>query len=86
MLLIKNGFSDEVEIAREGLCPFCHRKIDPKTEFVDDLSVTEYNISGLCQKCQDGFFTDNPDPSFCTERRELYISVTRAKEDFFVFD
>ena len=26
------------------------------TEFRDELSVKEYRISGLCQKCQDGVF------------------------------
>jgi len=25
-------------------------------EFKDDLSLTEYRISGLCQKCQDEIF------------------------------
>lgn len=34
----------------------CGRVIDPETEFRDALSVKEYRISGLCQKCQDTFF------------------------------
>ena len=38
-----------------GICPFCKKsvKID---EFHDELSLKEYTISGLCQKCQDEFF------------------------------
>ena len=39
----------------KGICPFCKQKIDEK-EFVDDISRREYEISGLCQKCQDEFF------------------------------
>jgi len=29
----------------------------PATKFSDALSAKEYTISGLCQECQDGFFT-----------------------------
>ena len=44
--------------ARGGKCPFCD---DPDWEFKDALSVREYQISGLCQKCQDGFFHSEDD-------------------------
>ena len=27
-----------------------------KEDFKDEISWREYNISGLCQKCQNGFF------------------------------
>ena len=30
----------------------------PATEFKDALSAKEYNISGMCQKCQDSFFDE----------------------------
>lgn len=29
------------------------------TEFADELSRAEYRISGLCQKCQDQFFSED---------------------------
>ena len=34
-------------------CPMCEQPIG---EFRDELSVKEYEISGLCQSCQDDFF------------------------------
>jgi len=49
------GFGKEVENCKKGLCPFCGKKIDT-AEFRDDISLKEYKISGLCQKCQDEFF------------------------------
>lgn len=50
-------------------CPFCKAEGDhaiiqqqPRCVFYfrDELSLSEYRISGLCQKCQDGIF-DNHD-------------------------
>jgi len=38
-----------------GLCPFCGEVVDLEG-FRDRRSLREYQISGLCQKCQDGFF------------------------------
>lgn len=39
----------------EGWCSFpgCDSKVEG---FKDELSVREYIISGMCQKCQDKFF------------------------------
>ncbi len=54
-MLKRLGFSEEVERVNTGLCPFCRMKID-LTEFRDVLSLKEYRISGLCQKCQDKTF------------------------------
>lgn len=34
-------------------CVMCNKDA---TEFRDDLSRKEYNLSGLCQQCQDGVF------------------------------
>lgn len=34
-------------------CVLCSEKITP---FRDKLSAREYQISGMCQACQDGFF------------------------------
>lgn len=50
------GFNKEVDAKQQGLCPFCHKKIDPETEFEDELSKKEYKISGLCQQCQNKVF------------------------------
>jgi hypothetical protein len=41
----------------EGKCPFCH-EIVKMEDFTDVLSIKEFKISGICQKCQNGFFTE----------------------------
>lgn len=43
------------ERIEQGLCPFCGKKPE-MSEFRDKLSLREYGISGLCQKCQDDTF------------------------------
>lgn len=41
-------------------CPFCHSEGDNgEFSFRDRLSAREYQISGLCQNCQDGFFKED---------------------------
>jgi hypothetical protein len=55
-ILVTTGFSDMVKERMNGNCPFCHKKIDPATEFRNPLSKKEYGISGLCQTCQDKTF------------------------------
>lgn len=49
------GFEEEAMLASIGICPFCHVVVG-KDSFRDDLSKREFEISGLCQKCQDEFF------------------------------
>ena len=49
------GFGDMVKDADNGNCPFCKSEIK-FSDFKDDLSLREYQIFGLCQKCQDEFF------------------------------
>lgn len=44
------------ESIQKEICAICHKKIDPKTEFRDNLSLKEYRISGMCQECQDKIF------------------------------
>lgn len=39
-----------------NVCTMCKRNIDPTTEFKDDLSRKEFQISGLCSNCQDKVF------------------------------
>ncbi|PNX45642.1 MAG: hypothetical protein BV459_07980 [Thermoplasmata archaeon M11B2D] len=36
-------------------CPTCGEEISQE-EFRNDISKREYNISGMCQKCQDDVF------------------------------
>jgi len=45
----------QTEAEEQKICVFCHNKINME-DFRDDLSRKEYNISGLCQKCQDDTF------------------------------
>lgn len=49
------GIGKVVETVEKGNCPFCgeHVNLD---EFRDELSRKEFQISGICQKCQDDFF------------------------------
>ena len=39
----------------EGKCPFCGKDMS-NPSFRDEKSKKEFNISGLCQDCQDNFF------------------------------
>lgn len=55
-IMRKAGFGKEMDAVKEGKCAMCDNKIDPKTEFRDELSMREYSISGLCQKCQERVF------------------------------
>lgn len=54
-IMEKAGFSKEVERVERGNCPFCGRQIKME-EFKDALSRKEFQISGLCQTCQDTIF------------------------------
>lgn len=54
-LLRSLGFNKQIDRVEHGLCPFCNKKIDP-SEFRDKRSRDEYQISGLCQSCQDLMF------------------------------
>ena len=48
-------FPKEMKNRDENRCPFCEEIIDIHM-FKNKLSIDEYNISGICQKCQDKFF------------------------------
>lgn len=39
----------------QGTCPCCNKEVNTN-ELKDDISRKEYNISGLCQGCQDEMF------------------------------
>jgi len=45
----------QTEAKEQKICVFCHKLIKME-DFRDQLSIKEYNISGLCQKCQDDTF------------------------------
>lgn len=45
----------QTEAKEKGVCVYCGKKIEME-DFRDELSVKEYGISGLCQKCQDDTF------------------------------
>ena len=47
------GFGREVDRVAKGLCPTCGEKVG---SFKDGLSQKEYEISGMCQQCQDETF------------------------------
>lgn len=38
---------------QSGVCPFCGNGVG---SFRDEISLREYQISGLCQSCQDEVF------------------------------
>lgn len=54
-ILQQFGFGEEVKAVEQGICPLCKRKVN-KDEFRDELSRKEFEISGLCQTCQDDIF------------------------------
>lgn len=49
------GFGAEIEAIENSFCPLCCIPI-MQNEFRNTLSVKEYGISGICQKCQDDIF------------------------------
>ena len=55
----------------EGLCVLCHTEGIEISSFTDDLSVKEYQISGMCQVGQDGIWNtieeDSKNPSNYTD-------------------
>jgi hypothetical protein len=48
------GFGDYVQDVEQGLCPDCKNPIDH--QFRNEISRREFQISGLCQQCQDKMF------------------------------
>ena len=51
------GFGEVVDKVKAGNCPFCSKPVESNS-FKDELSLKEFNISGMCQKCQDDFFEE----------------------------
>ena len=56
---IANGVDRKSQIAANLCMPSpigCGKKI---THFEDDISKREYQLSGMCQACQNAFFVDD---------------------------
>lgn len=53
--LVRLLFPEYMERVDRGRCPFCGEVVN-LGDFRDPLSVKEFKISGLCQKCQDEVF------------------------------
>ena len=56
--LIDAMFPEGAQRIQEEKCPFCGKSIDVEKEFRDDISKREFEISGLCQSCQDDVFKE----------------------------
>ena len=57
-IMRKAGFNKEIDRIEAKKCPFCGKTIDLKA-FRSQADRREYDISGLCQKCQDRTFGDH---------------------------
>jgi hypothetical protein len=54
------GFGNQVKAVEVGNCPLCGHHVDV-SEFKDSVSRREFEISGLCNFCQDDVFATDPD-------------------------
>ena len=54
-LMEKLGFDKEMKRIENRQCPLCGNKINTN-KFRNELSLKEFTISGMCQKCQDKIF------------------------------
>ena len=52
---LRQNFPEYVGREQLGQCPFCGEPV-VLGDFRDTLSLKEFCISGLCQRCQDEFF------------------------------
>lgn len=57
-LLRALGFDNEVENIEAGKCVFCGSTKTSAEDFRDFMSYHEFQISGICQECQDKTFID----------------------------
>ena len=54
-IMRKMGFDEQVNRRQHDKCPFCNKRVALEN-LRDDSSRKEFQISGLCQKCQDEMF------------------------------
>ena len=52
---LKKIFPEQIKAKEESKCPNCKQLVNRET-LKDELSKKEFDITGLCQKCQDKFF------------------------------
>ncbi len=55
-IMKKAGFEKEVALVEKHVCPICCKDISLVNAFKDELSRKEYEISGMCQECQDSIY------------------------------
>lgn len=53
--IVKVFFPKAVDNFEKNKCVFCEEEVKEK-DFRDKISKREYEISGICQKCQDQTF------------------------------
>ena len=58
-IMKKAGFGRQVELKKQGLCPWCESNKTKREDFRDEKSWKECGISGLCQDCQDEVFNED---------------------------
>jgi len=52
------GLGKQVDMVKKGICPTCGKKDAKSTLRTEEYaSVAEFNISGMCQQCQDEVFS-----------------------------
>ncbi len=56
--IMKAIFPEKMKLIDQGRCPDCTEKVLAGS-FKDALSEKEFQISGLCQKCQDEIFKED---------------------------
>ena len=62
--VLRKLFPEQMQRRDEGRCPFCDR---PITSFRSSLAAQEFEISGLCETCQNATF-GKEDPAMAQER------------------
>ena len=50
------GFGKQVDNAENGVCALCGSPKTKREDFKDALSWKEFQISGMCQTCEDNIF------------------------------
>jgi C4-type Zn-finger protein len=63
------GFDEELDRIATGKCPLCGESIN-LSMFRDEISRKEFAISGMCQKCQDRTFVEQPEPCEVCGRKD----------------
>jgi hypothetical protein len=56
-IMNKAGFREQMSEVLKGNCPFCCKEVS-ENDFRDELSKREFDISGICQECQDKIFSN----------------------------